>query len=33
MLKAYKKEYAENEALIDKLVQECDLNGDNEVDF
>jgi len=29
VLKAYKKEYAENEDLIDKLVKECDTNGDN----
>lgn len=33
ILKAYKKEYAENSALIDKLIQECDLNHDNEIDF
>ena len=29
VLKAYKKEYSANEALIEKLMKECDLNGDN----
>ena len=33
VLKAYKKEYEENSAMIDKLMQECDLNGDKKVDF
>ena len=33
VLKAYKKEYAENEGLIEKLMLECDTNGDSEVDF
>jgi Ca2+-binding EF-hand superfamily protein len=33
VLRAYKKEYAENSHLIDKLLVECDLNQDGEIDF
>ncbi len=33
ILRAYKKEYAENSKLIDKLLEECDLNGDSQIDF
>lgn len=33
ILKAYKKEFSENVELIDKLLAECDLNHDNEIDF
>lgn len=33
VLKAYKKEYSENEALIEQLLNDCDLNHDNEIDF
>ncbi len=33
VLKAYKKEYAENAQLIDNLIKECDTNGDNQIDF
>lgn len=33
VLKAYRKEYSQNQKLIDKLLQECDTNQDGEIDF
>ncbi len=33
ILNAYRKEYKENQDLVSKMLQECDSNQDNEVDF
>lgn len=33
VLKAYKKEYSENTKLIEKLIEDCDINNDGEIDF
>lgn len=33
VLKAYKQEYSQNSKLIDKLIDDCDTNHDNEIDF
>ena len=33
ILHAYKKEFQDNYILSDKLMEECDLNKDNKIDF
>jgi Ca2+-binding EF-hand superfamily protein len=33
ILRAYKREFSENLLLIDKLLQECDINNDGQIDF
>ena len=33
ILRAYKKQFSQNQQLIDQLLIECDLNNDGEIDF